>query len=380
MRVLMSCGGTGGHIYPAVAIAEILKDLEPGVEISFAGGIGGMEERIVEKEGYPFYGFRVEGLTRSASPRYWAGNLRALADAVRSPGKARSFLKRLQPDLVVGTGGYACWPALSAAAKLGIPVAVHESNVEPGLAVQKLSGHMSRIYVNFEETISRIQEPERVLRVGIPVRSRFATADRKSAREALGLKDGQTLILSFGGSGGAEYLNEAILKMMDGFSRHRPDILHIHAAGNRAGVYETMLASAKEKGLAEVPNIRILRFIDNMPDVMTAADIVISRAGAMTISELALSRKCSILVPSPYVAGQHQLKNAQALEQKGAARILYAKDERTFDGSEFIGEVESLLSNEKQMESMRENIASFVLPDANRRIGEDLLKILKNTS
>lgn len=380
MRVLMSCGGTGGHIYPAVAIAEILKELEPGVEISFAGGLGGMEERIVEKEGYPFYGFRVEGFIRSASPRHWAGNLRAALDAVRSPGQARKLLLKLKPDLVVGTGGYACWPALSAAAKLGIPVAVHESNVEPGLAVQKLSGHMSRIYVNFEETVSRILERERVLRVGIPVRSRFATADRESARQALGLKDGQILILSFGGSGGAEYLNEAILKMIDGFTRHRPDILHIHAAGNRTGVYEAMIDSAREKGLADLPNVRICRFIDNMPDVMTAADVVISRAGAMTISELALSRKCSILVPSPYVAGQHQFKNAQALEQKGAAVVIYTKDERDFTGAEFISEVKRLLDDETLRESMKRNIASFVLPDANRRIGEDLLKILKNTT
>jgi len=377
MKMLLSCGGTGGLIYPAVAIAETMKRMIPDLEIVFVGGKEGLEKDLITHEGYPFEAVNVSGFARSKSVRSVFTNLKTSLEAVTSVNEAGKILQKHSPDLVVGTGGYACWPALRAAAKMKIPCAVHESNVEPGLAVKALLGKMDKVFVNFEETAEALRGHANVERVGIPVRNGFAGMSREEAKERLGIGKDRKLIVSFGGSGGAEYMNEGILKMMKIYDTVHPEIVHIHAAGKRPGVYEEAKASFDALGLGDNDRISLVPYIYDMPLRMAAADLVICRAGAMTISELAMLGKCAALVPSPYVTNQHQYKNAKALEDKGACAIIYDKDETKFTGKEFADVVDRLMKDDAQREKMSVKIKSFALPDANERIAQQLIKMLR---
>ncbi|MBQ7727554.1 MAG: undecaprenyldiphospho-muramoylpentapeptide beta-N-acetylglucosaminyltransferase [Clostridia bacterium] len=377
MLMLMCCGGTGGHIYPAIAIAQTMQELIPDLEIRFVGGTGGFDEDLICREGYPFHGIKISGYNRSWRPKAILSNIKTSIQAFTSVKTAKRLLADLKPDLVVGTGGYACWPALKAAARMGIPCAVHESNVNPGLAVRMLLKKMDRVFVNFEETVQALKGRSNVERVGMPVRRTFSKIDRVEARQTLGLRDDQKLIVSFGGSGGAEYLNEAVIRMMDLFSSRHSEIVHVHSAGKRNGVYEDAKNTFDRFGLGQHSNVMLKPFIYDMPVQMAAADLVICRAGAMTISELALLGKSAILVPSPYVAGQHQYKNAMALADRGAAKVLFNEDETRFTGEEFASLAEQLIGDSSLREEMSQKIKEFALPDANARIAQELKKLLQ---
>lgn len=367
MRVLLSGGGTAGHINPAIAIADLIKKNDPHAEIAFVGTPEGMENRLVRAAGYPMYHIRVRGLSRSLSPR----NLEALFLALTSPIKARSLLSDFSPDLVIGTGGYVCWPTLRAAAAEGIPCALHESNAVPGLTVRRLAPYMDGIWLNFKEAAKYLPngcvEP---IVTGNPIREGFFRSSREEAKARLGLKKEDVLLLSFGGSLGAERLNEAMIRLMKQGEKRESPLKIIHACGSKH--YEAcraQLGSDTEKS-------KLLSYIENMPLYMAAADMVTCRAGAMTISELALCGRCAILVPSPYVADDHQRKNAEVLAKNQAAFLLEESDLPSNNVEKMIF---SLVFDEKKRELFEKNIKSFAKPDSGRIIWTQILKIARKS-
>ena len=375
MRVLMTGGGTGGHVNPALAIANTIKQNDSTAEIAYVGTKHGIESKLVPAAGYPLYFVEIRGIRRSLS----LSNLKTAYLTLVSPIKAKKIIREFKPDLVVGTGGYVSWPVVKAASKMGIPCALHESNAIPGVAVRMLAPAVDRVYLNFEETGRSLKCPEKLLRVGNPTLHPPVAPTREEARKILGIPDKyKYFILSYGGSMGAERLNAAVLKLMRDFTAKHPEIYHVHATG----AIEKELCGGwfKEMELDQYENIQLVEYIYDMPYRMAAADLTICRAGAMTISELAMGGKCAVFIPSPNVTANHQYKNAKVLVDAGAAALFEEKDLETTEAVPLTEKVSYLLSDAGAAErhAMEEKIRAFAVPDANKRIYLDLLDLVKN--
>ena len=375
MRVLITGGGTGGHVNPALAIANTIKQNDPDAVIAYVGTKRGIENKLVPKAGYPMYYVDVKGIKRSLSP----SNIKAAYLALTSPIKAKKIIREFKPDIVVGTGGYVSWPVVKAASQMGIPTALHESNAIAGVAVKMLQKSVDRIYLNFEKTGESLScDRAKLMKVGNPLLGGFSSMTREEARKKLGIPDKyKYVILSYAGSMGAEKVNDAVLCLMREFTAKHPEVYHIHATGS----IELVLCTSqfKEMGLDKCENIELCEYIYDMPVRMAAADITINRAGAMTISELAATGKCSIFIPSPNVAENHQYKNAKVLSDAGAAALFEEKD--LVDGAKpLIEEVEKLLSDEgDELRAERsEKIRQFAVSDANKLIYNDLVKLAQS--
>ncbi|MBQ3814996.1 MAG: UDP-N-acetylglucosamine--N-acetylmuramyl-(pentapeptide) pyrophosphoryl-undecaprenol N-acetylglucosamine transferase, partial [Clostridia bacterium] len=292
--------------------------------------------------------------------------------------KAKKILDEFKPDLVVGTGGYVCWPVVKAAADMGIPTALHESNAIAGIAVKMLQKHVDRIYLNFEKTGESLScDRSKLMKVGNPVMRGFNDMTREEARKALGIPDRyKYVLLSYAGSMGAEKVNDAVLCVMRDFTAKHPEVLHIHATGSIE--WELCGSQFREMGLDKCENIELVEYIYDMPVKMAAADLTINRAGAMTVSELALTGKSAIFIPSPNVAENHQYKNAKVLADADAAALFEEKD--LTDGAKpLVEEVARLLSPEGEAiaESRRKNIRQFAVPESNKLIYSDLVKLVE---
>ncbi len=370
MRVLLTGGGTAGHINPALAIADIIRKNDPDAVIEFVGIASGKENELVPREGYRLHHVRSMGIRRSLSPR----NIKAIWLALTSPYSKETvgLLRDFQPDIVIGTGGYACWPLMAAAVRLGIPTAVHESNSLPGMAVRRLQGKVDRIWINFEKTRELLKPSDKILRVGNPLRQAFGEITRADARRRLGVRDTQTLILSFGGSLGAEGVNRAVIACMKEQIAPNASLLAVHAAGKRD--YEATKAEFVAQGLERAANCVLVDYIYDMPTYMAAADIIISRAGAITLSELALLKKAAILIPSPNVADNHQYKNAKTLSDADAAILV---EEKTLTEGGLSRALEMLLETPTRRATLEANIASFANTDAAQMIRDDIAALLE---
>ena len=367
MRVLLTGGGTGGHINPALAIADIIKMNVPDAEIAFVGTERGMENRLIPKEGYPLYHIEIQGIRRSLS----LSNLKTAYLVMTSPHKAKKIIREFRPDIVIGTGGYVCWPLLQAATSMGIPSMVHESNALPGVAVRQLQSRVDVILTNFEATAELLHAKDRIVHVGNPLRQGYATTDKAAARRALGIPESQLVILSFGGSLGAPKLNEAAVDVMRLFGAAREDVTHIHAGGSRG--YENAMRLFNGYGLAGNGRMTVKDYIYDMPLYMAAADLVICRAGAMTLTELAKLRKCAILIPSPNVTDNHQYKNAKVLADAEAAVLIEEKD---LTSESITQTVQRLVDDPAARHAMEDNIAAFGSMDAGKRIFEEIQKLI----
>jgi len=368
MKVLLAGGGTGGHINPAIAIANTIKDHDKTAEIAFIGTKKGLENRLVANAGYPIYHIEMRGLRRSLS----LSNIKTAYYYFTAPHKAKRLLLEFEPDVVIGTGGYLCWPLLHAAAKLGIPCAVHESNAIPGKAVKMLEKEVDRIYTNFPSTAEYLREKDKILCVGNPLISPPSRGTDGSLRKALGIPENiKHVILSFGGSLGAERVNEEVIELMRMLSAKEPDIFHIHATGKIE--HEAATAMAEAYGLDKCPNIRLVEYIYDMPLWEKAADAVICRAGAMTISEMALLGRACILIPSPNVVNNHQYENAKRLADAGAAILL---EEKYLTPNALCDSVCDILYNKKTADALSKNIKAFANPAAKEKIYEDILMLL----
>lgn len=323
LRILIAAGGTAGHINPALAIAGQLKSQFPAAQIAFAGRKGGMEYRLVTAAGYPFYPIEVHGFQRSFTPKNILRNLAALFWLALSPLRAGRILRQYDPQLVIGTGGYVSGPMVRAAAKKGIHTAIHEQNAFPGVTNKLLAPAVDLVMAAVPAAVEKLGAPEKTIVCGNPVRPEMRDQDPAAARRALGIPAGKTVLLSFGGSLGAQRINEVVADLA-AWHLKNADLYHIHATG-RYGV-ELFRRLAEEKGFADDPRLDVREYIDDMPRCLAAADLVICRAGALTLAELEAVGRASILIPSPNVAENHQYYNALELEKAGGARVLEEKD------------------------------------------------------
>ena len=369
MRVLLTGGGTGGHVNPAIAIANTIKANIPDAEIAFVGTKRGIENKLVAKENYPIHHVEVRGFRRSLSPK----NIKAVYLALTSPIKAKKIIRDFKPDIVIGTGGYVCWPVLVAASKMGVPTAVHESNAVPGMTVKQLQKYVDKILLNFKEAGEYLSAKDKIVHVGNPLKSAFGTLTKEEARKELGI-DGKYkhFILSYGGSLGAEKVNDAVLELMRDYVSKHPDTLHVHATGSLE--HEAATSKYREYGLDKCENTVLLEYIYDMPVRMAAADIVISRTGAMTVSELSMMKKTAVFIPSPNVTNNHQYKNAAVLANAGAAVLI---EEKELVGGRLEREISGLCENEAKRREMEEKIEAFANKDANRLIYQEIIKLVK---
>ncbi len=367
MRYLLSGGGTAGHINPAIAIAQIIKSHDKDAEIAFVGRPYGMEKELIRKEGFFYFTVDTAGLSRSFHPK----NLRALYLAMVSPWRAQKVLDAFMPDVVIGTGSFVCWPILRAAVRAKIPCILHESNAIPGLAVRKLEKLGCKILLNFESAKEGLIHKDDAVTVGNPLRHGFQTADRNIERKSLGLSESDRMILAFGGSRGAEHLNEALLELANNYVAKNSSVHLFFATG--ATHYHLCHSWLTEHHINKNSRIHLLPYIDNMPALMAAADIVICRAGAMTLSEVAMCGKCAIFVPSPYVANNHQFRNAELPSSVGASCLL---EEKNLSAKSLERQLRMLLANDDLRLSMGKQIKTFAMPDANTRIWYEIKKAL----
>ena len=374
MNLIFTCGGTAGHINPAIAVANMMKERYPDAKILFIGATGRMEEKLVPQAGYELKCLPGSGLSRGKNLAAIKKNLYAVKCVVSAVGACKKIYRDFKPDAVIGTGGYASFPALYAAQSMGIPTCVHESNALPGITTKLAANKASRVLVAFEESVRHYKHPEKVEVVGMPVRREFLSAKKEEARRELGL-DGRPLVVSAFGSLGAKVMNETMaglfaLEQADNFP-----FQHIHATGSFG--WEWMPGLVREKGvdLETAKSIDMREYIFNMPTVMAAADVIISRAGASTCNEIGASGTPSILIPSPNVTANHQEKNARVLSDRDAAVLVLEKEctpERIYQ------EITALLADEDRREEMRRKLQGLVRLDSTQRICDIVEELIRN--
>ena len=309
MNVIFTCGGTAGHINPAISVAKLLKARRPDAEILFVGAEGEMETKLVPREGYRLETLKVSSYARKLTPKGVWHNLVTLKNLRGSLRKADRILKEFRPDVIVGTGGYASYPMLRQGAKRGVPTAVHEANALPGLTTRMVADSASRIMVCFEESRAYYKHPERVQVVGMPVRQEFLYTTRAEARARLGLGE-EPLLVSAWGSLGAREMNKRMADFLALEVRDGCPWRHVHATGSYGWRWMPELVAEKGVDLKAHPELDMREYIHNMPDLMAAADLIITRAGASSLNEIEAAGTPCIIVPSPNVTDNHQEKNA----------------------------------------------------------------------
>ena len=373
MNVIFTCGGTGGHINPAIAVANIWKERHPDSKILFIGGRGNMEEELVPKAGYPLEVLPAFGLERSFSPAAIKNNYRAIKSVLSAVGKCKKIIRDFDADVVVGTGGYASFPALRAAKQLKIPTCVHEANAMPGLTTRMAAKWVDKVLVCFPESTKHYPHPEKVEVVGMPVRREFIYTQKADARKELGLDD-KPLVVSAFGSQGARAMNELTAKLFALEQKNSFPFRHIHAVGSYG--WSWMPDRVREQGvdLEKCPTIQMQEYIYNMPTIMAAADVIISRAGASSCSEIAASGTPCVLIPSPNVTDNHQEKNARAMEAQGGAVVLLEQDATP---EKLYGQITELLTDTNKYNAMRKALYGISVPDSAERLCAVMEQLIK---
>lgn len=369
MRILFAAGGTAGHVNPALAIAEEILARWPAAEIHFAGRREGMEYRLVMDKGYSFHHIQVQGIQRKINIPNIGRNAKALWHLAFAPSAARRILKAVQPNLVVGTGGYVSGPMLREAARRGYKTAIHEQNAYPGVTNRLLAKDVDKVFAPTESAVQRLGQPQKTIVTGNPVPPSLLAANRANARAALGA-GGRTVLLSYGGSLGAMRVNQEVAKLAAWHLQHR-DFLHVHATGSIEK--DDFAALAQELGIANNPNFIIREYINDMPQMLAAADLVICRAGALTLAELAAIGRAAVLIPSPNVAENHQYYNALELEKAGAARVLQEKE---LVGETLISLVDELTGEEGKLVAMGKAAQTQAHPHALQTIVDALAELM----
>lgn len=362
MRILLSGGGTAGHINPAIAIAKTLLAHESDSSVLFVGTPKGMEQRLVKKEGFDIKSVEVMGLRRSLT----AENIKVAINYFTSIRDAGKIIDDFKPDVVVGTGGYVCAPVVKAAFKRKIPTLIHEQNVFPGLAIKMLAKKADVTAISFDETRTMMKGKNLVL-TGNPLRPNlFDASDGAKIKQSMGL-DSRPMVLIFGGSLGAERINDALVQML---KNGRIDFNIVASTGEKH--YEGVMNELKGTSLGE--NVKILPYIYNMNEIFAAADLVVSRGGAITVSEINALGKAAIIVPSPYVAHDHQTYNAKYLEKNGAAILL---PESELNGDSLKNAITAAVGDEGKLEKMRAASKKIGITDGCEAIYGELKKIIK---
>ena len=364
LRVIISGGGTGGHIFPAISIANVIKALQPDASILFIGALGRMEMQRVPAAGYEIKGLPIRGFFR---PLWKPANIGVAIDYLKSKWLAKKLLREFKPDVAVGVGGYASAAALGAANSLGIPTLIQEQNSYAGLTNKNLAAKAEKICVAYEG-MERFFPAEKIILTGNPVRQALldTTISREEAIKSLGLDPSKKTILLVGGSLGARTINESMLQHLDLIKSS--DVQFIWQTGK----YYSAEIAERLKG-QEIPNLKVTDFITDMGVAYKAADLVISRAGASSISEFCLIGKPVILVPSPNVAEDHQTKNALALSTRDAA--IYVKDAEA--PSKLLQLAIDTVQDAAKLKSLSENVLKLALPDSADIIAKEVIKLAK---
>lgn len=371
MHILFAGGGTAGHINPALAVAGYIREKHPDAHISYIGTPDKLEAKLVPEKGYNFRTISVAGFQRKLSVKNIGRNLSAAAKAVTSSIDAKKILKEIQPDVVIGTGGYVSGPVLREAVKLKIKTAIHEQNAYPGVTTKMLAPNVDAVMLAMPEAEKYLKLNKKPFITGNPIRSELLKMSREEARKRLGL-DNRPLILSFGGSLGARKINEAVSGLIE-WHNGSQKFYHIHGTGKSG--YNGVVNYFKDKNIALSDEVDIREYISDMDICMAAADLVICRAGAITLSELLACGKPSILIPSPYVAENHQYHNAMTLKRLGAAEIIEEKD---LTPEKLIATVENLIENKPKLAAMSNAAKSGAIIDANERIYEIIMRLYTN--
>lgn len=376
MKILFATGGTAGHINPALAVASYIRETHPESEILFVGTADHMESRLVPNAGFDFKTIKISGFRRSFSPEAIAHNIKTVSQLITSKFSTKKIIKEFKPDVVVGFGGYVSGPVLQTAVDMKIPTCIHEQNAYPGITNKTLAKEVDKVMLTVEDAKKHLEAKNEVVVTGLPVRGELLKACKDIARKELGIPDGKYLVLSFGGSLGAKPLNEAMYNILLD-SAKSGKYYHIHSVGTNGGEFLDKFKNEgfneSEKGL-EKGSVQVRQYIDDMDRCMAAADLVIGRAGASSLSEIEALGKASILIPSPYVAENHQFHNAMALVNRGAGSIIEEKDLTSESLSQAI---DSMLSNPTKLIQIEENAKNMSITNARERIANIILSLIK---
>jgi UDP-N-acetylglucosamine--N-acetylmuramyl-(pentapeptide) pyrophosphoryl-undecaprenol N-acetylglucosamine transferase len=362
IRVLLAAGGTGGHVYPAIAIADAIKEIHPESEILFVGTRDRMEWQAVPKSGYEIRSVWISGFHRRLTPQ----NLLFPVKLVTSLFQSSSIISSFRPDIVVSCGGFASGPIGWVAARRGIPIVVQEQNSYPGVTNRMLAKHAAAIFTAFEDAKEYLPK-EKVKLTGNPVRRQLSKTGRKEALEMFGFKKKKPVLLVLGGSGGALAINKAMQEHLEELHDYL-NLQIIWQCGDR--YYDELIRKIDTE---EYPNLRLLSYIDNMPAAYGSADLVLTRAGAGTCSELMLLGLPAILVPSPNVAGDHQAKNAASMVKADAAKLL--REENLID--KLPGTIKKIIFDDKKLEKMSRAMKTLAKPDAARTIAQKIFTLAR---
>ncbi len=363
MKYLVTGGGTGGHIYPALAIIEEIKERDKEAEILYVGTEKGMEAEIVPKENINFKTIRVNGMPRSLNKQSFI----AMKELMHGLKASKKIIKDFKPDIVIGTGGYVSGPIVYMGAKKGIPTLIHEQNAYPGVTNRILSRYVTRMAITFKEAKDRLNHKERVILTGNPIRKKTINVNSVEAYKNLGIDEKKTFILSFGGSGGQKKLNDSILDLIDKIKDS--DIELIHVTGKR--LHDDFMNEFKRKDVGA--NIKILPYLYNMPEALNIADLVITSAGAITLSEISAIGVPTILVPKGYTTENHQEFNARSFEAEGAAKVILEKD---ISGQLLYENIMEIINDDNLREQMAQNTKKLGKINASEKIYEIIEEII----
>ena len=370
MRVIVAAAGTAGHINPGLAIANKIKEEEPNSEIIFIGTTRGLENDLVPRAGYELKTIEAYGLSKQIS----IANFKKICATLKATGKARKIIQEFKPDIIVGAGGYICGPVVWAASKEKIPVVLHESNAFPGKAVKVLSKKANTVLISFEEARSRIPNAKNIVFTGTPVKIEKRDYTKEQKLEMIksgGLKEKLPIVLVFGGSQGAQKINEAIIGILE--NKLNKDYQIIWATGPKQFDIIKQELATKKIDINNIENAKILPYIYNMEEIMNISNVIVARSGAMTITEISNLGKPSILVPLPNVSQNHQLYNAKVLADVGAAKIILNDELKKENLNE---EIEKIIKKPEIMHEMEEKAFLKSVKNVQDKIYKEIKKLV----
>ncbi|WP_024833940.1 undecaprenyldiphospho-muramoylpentapeptide beta-N-acetylglucosaminyltransferase [Ruminiclostridium josui] len=356
MKVLIAGGGTGGHINPGLAIAKYIKQKDADADITFVGTIKGLETKLVPREGFPLETITVRGFKRKLS----MDTLIAIKELIQSFFQASRLLKKINPDVVIGTGGYVCGPVLYMAAKKGIPTLIHESNAFPGVTNRLLERYVNYVAISFKDAEKYFKNKKKLVLTGNPVREELLKSRRENVISDLDIVEGKPLIVAMGGSRGARKINETIADMLNNYFKGEFNLIFATGEAQFDEISATIKVDEKYKDM-----VKVVPYIYNVDQVYTASDLMICRAGAITISELQAMGIPSILIPSPYVTANHQEHNARSLERDGGAVVIL---EGELNADLLYKQICSLISNKDVLKKMSKNASKNSVTDSVEKI------------
>lgn len=366
MRYLVTGGGTGGHIYPALAIAMEIKKRDENAEILYVGTKKGLESELVPKEGLDFRTIRVEGMPRKFNKESFI----ATKELIHGLFDSKKILKDYRPDVVIGTGGYVCGPVVFMANRMRIPTVIHEQNAFPGITNKILSRFVDKILITFEEARKYFKNRDNIYLTGNPIRNTIFEVNKDKAYEKFDLDRNKSVLLSFGGSGGQKKLNDSMYYFIE--NNLDSDIQVVHVTGQR--FYDEFMNRLKSDGINLPENIRILPYLYDMPELLNITDLIITSAGAITLAEISSLGLPSILIPKGYTAENHQEYNANAFANNGASIVLLEKD---LNGELLNNTILDTMNNKEKLKKMAESSSKMGIRDAASKIVDIINELIK---